>query len=58
MLGRREAANIALTVTGQDHINMETLYQASTEPLGRVPGAETHVMWLSFGPESHGIVWR
>lgn len=30
----REAASIALNATGQDGINMETLYQASTEQTG------------------------
>lgn len=57
-LGRREAANIALNVTGQDHINLETLYQASPEQVGCVPGAEAHVMPPPFEPDSRDTAFR
>lgn len=40
----REAANKALNATGQDHINMETLYQARMESFINISGTEVHVI--------------
>lgn len=54
---RRETASIALNVTGQDHINLDTLYQASAEWVGCMPGAVAHVLLPSFGTESRDFAW-
>ncbi|KAI3370437.1 hypothetical protein L3Q82_025199, partial [Scortum barcoo] len=52
---RRDAANKALNATGQDHINMDTLYQASTGKKKKSIFQGSKVQVLSLFPVCNGI---